>query len=357
MKMSKKWQRFLEDLLKAPSPSGCEAAASKVVQNFMAGIADKVEVDVMGNTIAILNPEKDIKIMLVGHIDQLGLQILSIDDNGFCRFNLVGGYDHNVLVGQRVVIHTQKGPIDGVLGSKAIHLMNAEERKKAADSDNMWIDIGTKNKKETEELVSIGDYATFNLVPKMLKNDTITCPGLDDKAGVYITMRTLQILSKRKKDLQVGIYAVASVQEELGARGVEPVTYRINPTVGIAIDVVHASDHPNLKKDTMNNIVIGGGPVIAKGANCSPVVVKMIEEAAKAKEINIQPRMIAGATGTDARSIQLSGKGVATALICIPNRYMHTPVETVSLKDMEEIAVMLAEFICQIKTDTSFIPW
>ncbi len=352
--MRKQSVGFLKELLRAPSPSGYEQPAMDVVRDYVADFADEVKTDVHGNVIAAINPEGSPRVMLAGHCDQIGMIVKWINDDGYIYFASIGGIDAAVLSGLRVLVHTDSGPISGVVGRTAIHLLSAEQRGKASSIDKFWIDIGAKNKKAVEKLVTIGDAVTFDVPVTDLQQDLIASPGVDDKIGGHICMEALRLLSKDKPSCAV--FAVATVQEEIGMRGATTSTYSVNPDIGIAVDVTHTTDYPGSDKKRVGDVKLGGGPVLDRGANINPALWQMLRDSAKAAKIPVQLVAAPSGTGTDANAMQLSRGGTATALIGVPNRYMHTPSEVISLKDAEQAAKLIAATVRSIDEKTDFIP-
>lgn len=347
-------KKFFKDLVLAPSPSGFEQPAQEVFRNYVKDLADEVKTDVHGNVIALKKGTGKIRFMVVGHADEIGLMIHYIDENGFLRFKPVGGVDPSLLPGLRVNIYHGGKVVRGVIGRKPIHLLRAEERTKAPKLEDLWIDIGAKDKKAAEKKVSVGDIVTFSPGMEILSRDLVTTKATDNKAGVYVAAAVLKELEN--ETLTANIYAVSSVQEEIGLRGAITSTYGIDPQVGIAIDVTHASDYPGMNKNILGECALGKGPAIAVGANINPKVFELLKKAAeKAKvdyQINAEPR----GTGTDANAIQTTRAGVAAGLVSIPNRYMHTPNEIISFKDLDGAVKIIAEFIRLIDDNTNFIP-
>lgn len=338
---------FLKSLLQTPSPSGFEQQIQEVVRTWAKPLADEIRTDRHGNVIAVRNPDGKPRIMLAGHCDQIGLMVQHVDDNGFLYVQPIGGWDMQILLGQNLTVWTRQGPIDGVLSRKATHLLTNEERNKVPQFTDIWIDIGAKNKEETESLVTPGDAVTVALGVRDLRNGLVTSPGLDDKVGVWTVMETLRLL--QGKALQAAVYCVSTVQEEIGLRGATTSAYGIHPAIGIAVDVCHATDTPGNDKKQVGDTRLDLGPVVFRGANINPRVFDLLEKTAKDREIGVQVRGQPRATGTDANAIQLSRDGVAAGLIGIPNRYMHSPVEIVCLDDLDKAAQLLAEF-CQSVT-------
>ncbi|MCO6436456.1 MAG: M42 family metallopeptidase [Phycisphaerae bacterium] len=352
--MRKESLTFLKSLQETPSPSGFEQPVQRVVQKRMKPFADSIETDVHGNVKVALNPDGYPRVMLAGHCDQIGLMVRHIDENGFIFFGAIGGIDPSVLPGTRVVIHSKHGPIEGVIGRRPIHVLKPEERGGKVELRELWIDIGAKNRKETEQVISIGDAATFQLQMVHLANDFVTCPAFDNKCGTFVVMEALRLCAERK--IKCALYAVSTVQEEVGLRGARTACFGIDPQVGIAVDVTHATDYPDIDKRVNGDIRLGAGPTISRGPNINPPLENLIVDTAKRKRIAFQWEAAPGSTGTDANALQLSRAGVATALISVPNRYMHTQVEIVSLSDLDACARLLAETICRIDRRTDFIP-
>lgn len=346
---------FLQELLETPSVSGFEQPVGRIVRRRMKKAADEISTDVHGNTIVALNPKGSPRIMLSGHCDQIGLMVRHINEEGYIYFGTVGGIDATVLPGSRVTIHAAAGPIEGVIGRKPIHLMKQEERNQGkVEVTDLWIDIGTQKKAETEKLVRIGDPISYKLGMERLGKDYITSPGLDDKVGTYVVMEALRQLSTRKP--RCAVFAVASVQEELGLRGARTSCFGLDPLVGIAVDVTHATDNPGADKRVAGDLALGKGPVIDLGANINPALSDLLIDTAGKKKIPYQLAAAPNATGTDANAMQITRGGVATAIIGVPNRYMHTQVEVVSLSDLEACAKLLAETLARITDKTNFIP-
>lgn len=352
--MRKDSYEFLKALAQTPSPSGFEQPIQRVVRQRMKPFAGSIETDVHGNVIVGLNPTGRPRVMLAGHCDQIGLMVNYIDDNGFIFFLPIGGIDPTVVPGSRVVVHTKHGPVEGVIGRKPIHVLKQEERGAKIELREMWVDIGSKGKKETEQVVGVGDPITFRLELVHLGDDLVTSPAFDNKCGTFVVMEALRLCSARKP--KCALYAVSTVQEEIGLRGARTAGYGVDPSVGIAVDVTHATDYPDIDKRVNGNIKLGGGPAISTGANINPRVEALLIKAAKAKRIPFQMEAAPSGTGTDANAIQLTRAGVATALVSIPNRYMHTQVEVVSLSDLDAAAKLIAETVGAIGPSTRFIP-
>jgi putative aminopeptidase FrvX len=345
---------FLKNLLHTPSASGFERAIQDVVRAWAQPYAHEVRTDRHGNVIAVLNPGGQPRIMLAGHCDQIALMVQHIDDNGYLYVQPIGGWDMQILLGQNLTVWTESGPLVGVVSRRAPHLLTSEERNKVPLFTDIWVDIGAKDRKEAEAIVTAGDSVTFELGSRPMRNNLITSPGLDDKVGVWTVMEALRLMHGRP--LTASIYCVSTVQEEIGLRGATTSAYGIHPTIGIAVDVCHATDTPGNDKKQLGDTKVGAGPVVFRGPNINPHVFDKLRDAAKTHEIPVQLRGVPRATGTDANAIQLARDGVATGLVGIPNRYMHSPVEIVSLDDLERAARLLAEFCLSTTGQTDWVP-
>ncbi len=353
--MRKESLAFLDSLVSTPSPSGFEQPVQRVIRDYVSPFADDITVDVNGNLTAALNPGGYPRVMLAGHCDQIGFMVQHLGEDGCIHFSSIGGIDAAIIPGERVVLHTRKGPLPGVIGRKPIHLQKPEERKgEAKDFSSLWIDIGASDKQEAESAVEIGDPITFELGLTHLLGDRVAAPGLDDKVGAFAVMEALRLLAKRKP--KCAIFAVSTVQEELGIRGARTSAYALDPQAAIAVDVTFATDHPHVEKSLIGDLRLGKGPVIAKGPNINPVLHGLLVQAATKKKLDWQPEAVSRATGTDANVIQISRAGVAAGLVSVPNRYMHTAVEVISLADLEHTAELLAETLMLVKPDTDFTP-
>ncbi|MFI5356401.1 MAG: M20/M25/M40 family metallo-hydrolase [Opitutales bacterium] len=340
---------FLKDLLHARSPSGYETEAQEVFDRYVKPSASQYAHDALGNRLATLNPEGDPVLMLAGHIDELGLIITYINGEGFLYFDLIGGQDRTVISGRRVIIQTANGPVAGVTGKRAIHLMDEAERKKVPERHEIWIDIGVRSKKEAQARVAIGDVATYDHELALLNGSVATARAFDDKAGAYVVGETLVRLAAAKRKLAAKVVSVATAQEEIGVRGATVAGYAVNPHIAIAVDVSHATDHPDCDPRKFGETRLGGGPIIGRGANFNPKIYQRLVAAAQKARIPFQLEADPRASGTDARALQLARGGVATGLVCIPLRYMHTPSEVVDLEDVERCVRLLVEFACGLE--------
>ncbi|MDR2763101.1 MAG: M42 family metallopeptidase [Planctomycetaceae bacterium] len=350
-------KEFLKQILTAPSTTGFEEPVQNIVRQYAQSFADTINTDIHGNVIAARNPDAALRIMLAGHCDQIGLIVNYIDEKGYIYILTVGGWDLQNLVGIRVKIWTANGAIDGVIGKKPIHLLDEEERKKIPKIHDLWIDIGAKDKDEAAKFVNIGDPITVELEYRELLNNLIAAPATDDKAGLWVAFEALRRIDGNKlKELNVGVFAVSTVQEEVGLRGSRTSAFGVDPHIGIATDVTHATDCPTVEKKQNGDVKLGDGPVLSRGPNFTTKLVNALVEIAKKHKIPVQIAAEGRISGTDAASIQVNKSGVATALISIPNRYMHTPVEVISLTDIEHAANLMAKFCESATKDISYIP-
>ncbi len=354
--MRKESLAFFKEIVNIPSPSGYEERAAEAYRAYVKPFADKVHTDVHGNVWAILNPEAKRKVMLAGHMDEIGFMVHYVDEQGYLYFRGIGGHDGAIPVGQRVWVHGHKR-IAGVIGRKAIHLLEDDERKKKPELKDLWIDIGAKSKEDAEKVVSVGDVVTFQYEFQLLMGGRATARGFDNKMGAFIVAEALRHL-KESKGLSkgVGVYAVATVQEEVGLRGAHTAAYGIGAQTGLAVDVNHAVDYPGVSKTRYGQLDVGKGPSVARGANVNPVVYRMIVESAEKEGIPYQVDATPGASGTDAWAMQIARGGMATGLLGVALRYMHTPVEVLSLEDVENCARLMAAYCRCVKPSTDFTP-
>ncbi|HVS13590.1 MAG TPA: M42 family metallopeptidase [Thermoanaerobaculia bacterium] len=353
--METKAREFLIRLLETPSPSGYEAPVQEVVREYVAGFADEVRTDVHGNVIASCNPGAPLRVLYAGHCDQIGLLVSYIDDNGYLYSQTVGGWDPQQLIGQRMTVWSDQGAVAAVIARKPIHLLTPDERKKVVDVNELWLDIGASSKEEAAQAVRVGDPVTLALGFQELRNGLANAPGMDDKTGLWVVIEALR-RAAAAGDLRCALHAVSTVQEEIGLRGARTSSYGVDPQVGVAVDVTHATDCPTVSKNQQGDVALGKGPVISRGPNMNPVVTRRLIECAEEHGVPYQLNAIAQATPNDANSIQINRAGVATGLIGIPNRYMHSAVETVALADLDHAADLLARFARGLSEGDDFTP-
>lgn len=355
--MNKESKDFLKNLLNQCGVSGAEEQTQSVWIDRTVQFVDKIDQDVMGNAIAIINEDMPYKIMLAGHCDEIGFMVTHISDEGFLHITSVGGIDRVIVPGSHVRVLTNAGHILGVIGKKAIHLEESKERGKCKKIQDLVVDIGAKDKKDAEELqVEIGNTVCYAPNFIELYNDIFSSKGCDDKVGMFVVSEVMKILSERKDELTVGVYSVSTVQEEVGCRGAVTSAYNINPDVGIAVDVSWTSDVPGDEKKELGNIALGKGAILHPSPATNRKLYDLMLRIAQTRGIPYQVQASGYPGGTDTANIQLSRNGVATSLVSIPNRYMHTTVETCSYKDLVSASQLIAETILNINPDSNFIP-
>ncbi len=352
---------FLEDMLATPSPSGFEAKIQNVIRSHYAQFADEVHRDVHGNQWFVINPTGAVRLMLCGHVDEIGLMVKYIDDQGFVWVTRIGGSDPLQHWAHRVHIHTRTGPVLGIIGKKPIHNTLPDERTKGAKIEDLFIDIGAKDKAEAMKWVRAGDPITHTSGYQRMPNDLAIARAMDDRIGAFVcleALRKVHAARAQNKDatMDVALFTVCSVQEEVGLRGAQTSAYSVNPHVGIAVDVGFATDYPNENKKMIGDFKLGSGPILHRGANINLPLADMMESTADAHNIPYQLSGDGCIMGTDAGAIQVSRSGCAAALLSVPNRYMHSPVEMVSLQDVENSAELLAQVALKLRAGQSFIP-
>jgi putative aminopeptidase FrvX len=353
--MQKKDLEFLSALVEAPSPSGFEQPAARVFRDRMTGVADLVDTNVMGSVHALLKGTKDgVSVMLAGHIDEIGLMVNYVSKEGFVSFAAIGGVDAAILPGMRVKLHTSDGELLGVMGRKPIHLIEEDERKTVTKIDKLFIDLGL-SADEVKKRVRTGDPITFDVGMETFGDDLAVSRAFDDKMGAWISARVLEEV-KKAGGAPGDLIAAATVQEEVGLRGGITSAYGVDPQVGIAVEVGHATDYPDIDMRKHGEATCGKGPIIARGPNINPALFDLLVKAAEKAKVPYQLGAEPRGTGTDANAIQLSRGGKAAALISIPLRYMHTPTEVLSLKDLDFAVKLLTRFVLDLKPQTDFTP-
>ncbi|MFO7894944.1 MAG: M42 family metallopeptidase [Longimicrobiales bacterium] len=348
---------FLTRLLDAPGPSGFEARPARIWREEAESFADEVSADVSGNSVATVNAGGSPRVMLAGHIDEIGLMVTHIDEDGFLYFEGIGGWDPQVLVGQRVRLLTSDGDVMGVIGKKPIHLMKNDEKEKASKIKELWIDIGAKDRDGARERgVRVGDPAVLAASLVELDGDRIASRAIDNRIGAFVVLEALRMLAGDPPGAKVS--AVATSQEEIGysGGGARTSAFSLEPEVALVVDVTFATDAPGVEKKELGEHELGGGPVLSRGSAAHPVVFERLVAVAERAEIPYTIAAQARSTSTDADAIYLSRSGVATGLISVPNRYMHSPNEVVSRGDLEHAARLIAAFVRELEPDTDFVP-
>ncbi|MDH5589924.1 MAG: M42 family metallopeptidase [Gemmatimonadota bacterium] len=348
---------FLERLLDAAGPSGFEVRPARVWREEANTLTADVHVDVSGNSHATLNKGGSPRVMLAGHIDEIGLQVTYIDENGFLYIDEIGGWDPQVLVGQRVTVMGREGDVPGVIGKKAIHLMSPEDRTKASKTKDLWVDVGASSEKEAVELgLRVGDPMVVAHGMVRLAGDRIVSRAIDNRIGAYVVLEALRLLADDPP--AAAVTAVATAQEEIGYHGggARTSAYSLEPDLAIVVDVTFSTDVPDVEKKELGDHKIGGGPVLSRGSASHNTVVEAMLAVAEKEGIPHTLQASPRSTRTDADAIHLSRGGVPTALVSVPNRYMHSPNELVSVEDLRNTARLIAAFIRTLGPDTDFTP-
>ncbi|MBI4513659.1 MAG: M42 family metallopeptidase [Gemmatimonadetes bacterium] len=348
---------FLKTLLNTPGPSGFEIEAARVWRREAEGFADRVWADVSGNSFALLSPGGRPRVMLAGHIDEIGLMVTHVDEHGFAYFSAIGGWDPEVLVGQRVRILTKDGPVAGAIGKKAIHLQEKEDRDKASKIKDLWIDIGARSGDEAKQRVRVGDAAVIDADLIELPGARIVSRSLDNRIGALVVLEALRLLADQRPLAEA--IAVATSQEEIGypgGGGARTSAFGLDPAVAIVVDVTHATDYPSAEKKEEGDHPLGSGPVLNRGSAVNPVLLDRLVQVAAAEGIAFTFEASPRSTGTDADAIYAARSGIATAVVSIPNRYMHSPNEMVALEDLERAARLIAAFVRTLGDADDFVP-
>jgi len=341
---------LLDRLVRIPAPSGYEAPAARAWRE--AASFAEVTSDALGSSIATIGQaDAEPLVAVVGHIDEIGLVIRHIDEKGFLHFGPIGGWDPQILIGQRVVIEGRAGPVPGVAGRKPIHLLDPDQRKKVVELKDMHIDIGASDRDEAEALVSVGDPVVIDSEPELLAGGRLVSRSLDNRVGSYVALEAL-----RRVDEAGGppgrFAAVAAVQEEIGLFGSRTSAFEVRPDIAIAIDVTHATDAPGVDETEIGSHPFGSGPAIGRGSTLSPIVFELLRDTAEAEGIPYTVGASGNATHTDADSLQISRSGIPTGLVSVPTRYMHSPVEMLDLRDLEATVALVTAFVLGTGPDT-----
>ena len=349
-------QDYLKDLVETASVTGDEVRVAAKVKDFASQYTQDITTDIMGSVHISLqgtNPSAP-SVLLSAHMDEIGLMVTFISDEGFLSVAAVGGVDAAILPGMRVDVHTQSGTYRGIVGRKPIHLIEPDERKNITPLDKLVIDLGMPSE-QVQKLVRVGDLISFGVGFELFGDTMAVSKSFDDKAGVWVMSRVLELLAKAG-GAQSHFYGLASTQEEIGVRGALVGAHLLNTQVALAFYVTHATDYPGIDKSKYGRISCGGGPVIARGPNINPVVFDRLCKAADDLGIAYQIEAEPGVTGTDARVLQVERGGRACGLVSVPLRYMHTPNEVLNLKDLEQCAQVIARFVSDLNETIDFIP-
>jgi endoglucanase len=351
MRLDSDQQQFLERLLTTPSPSGHEGAAAKVWREEASGFAPVVDHDLAGNSWATNGNDDGLHVLIEGHIDEIGFVVTHIDENGFIWIDKIGGWDDQVVVGQRIVIAGQEGPVQGVIGKKAAHLLKESDRSKVTQLSDLWIDIGAKDRADAERRVEIGDAAVIDVTPLHLNDDLLASRSLDNRIGSFVALEVLRAIGK---DSPHRVTALVASREEIGLIGAVNAAHSMKPDVVIVLDVTHATDYPGAEKKSDSSIDLGGGPVLTRGASINDRVFRALQLAGRDAGVEFAVQGAGRSTGTDADGFRRSGIASAIGLVSLPNRYMHSPNEIVSLSDVRGAIDLIARFVRDLPADVDF---
>jgi len=352
--MRKQSLDFLKKLVNTPSPSGHEMRGQRVWLDYVEEYADETFSDAYGNCVAVLNKGGSPRLMLAAHADEIAMTVNYLDDEGFIYVRKLGGIDAAITKAQRVVIHTRNGPVKGVVGNVAPHLTQADKERKLPQILDLFIDIGAGARKEAEKLVRVGDPITLADEFDLLRNDLAIARAFDNRIGTFAVAEALRLLLESKRRLSAEICAVSNIMEETGLLGARQIAYSLKPDVALVVDVTHATDYPTVDKPQHGDVKVGKGPTLTVGGCNHPEVVARIEAVARENKIKLQHEAQSNTSGTDTDVIFWTRGGIPSALISLPNRYMHSPVEVISLKDLEKIPELMAAFALLLRRGEEF---
>lgn len=345
---------FLRILVNTPSPSGHEARGQRVWLEYVRAFADETFSDAYGNCVAVLNKGGKPRVMLAAHADEIALAVNYIDSDGFLYVRRLGGVDAIVARAQRVVVHTRNGPVKGVIGNVAPHLTKVEKERKVPEISDLFIDIGARNRREAQSLVHIGAPVTLTDEFDVLRGDVAVARAFDNRIGTFAVAEALRRLRSQAKRLKAEVCAVSNIMEEVGLLGARQIAYSLKPDVALVVDVTHATDYPTVSQAMHGDVKLGKGPTLTHGGCNHPEVVARLERVAKRAKIRLQHEAMSATSGTDTDVIFWTRGGIPSALISLPNRYMHSPVELVNLRDLEQIPELLAAFALSLKHGETF---
>ena len=350
--MRKESLEFLQQLLSTPTPSGYEAAGQRIWCDYARQYADEVRTDAYGNAVAVLNPTGSPKVMLEGHVDEIGLMVKHIDDKGFVYIQRIGGVDPALVRGKRVEIHTRKGIVRGVIGATAIHLQERDKDRKVPKMHEVHIDIGAADGDAARKRVGVGDPITFADAFEMLTDHVAVARAFDNRAGTWAVIEALRLA--KAADPKCAIYACSSIQEETGLHGAQMQVANVKPDVAVVMEVTHATDTPGIEVKQHGEVKMGAGPTLCIGRENHPLVVDRLRKVARGKKIKVQIEAFSLTGGTDAYAIWNKNGGVPSAILSIPNRYMHSTVEMLDLRDLQNAAALLGAFCADLKKGERF---
>jgi putative aminopeptidase FrvX len=346
--------QFLEKLVNTPSPSGHEARGQRVWLDYVSPFADETFSDAYGNTVAVLNKGGSPRLMLAAHADEISMVVNYITKEGYIYVRKMGGIDPAITKAQRVFIHSKGGPVKGVVGNVAPHLTKTDGDRKLPKMEDLFIDIGVESRAQAERWIRVGDPITLDDQFEVLRGDLVVARAFDNRVGTFAVAEALRQLSEHGKKLKAEILAVSNIMEEVGLLGARQIAYTLKPDVALVVDVTHATDYPTVSQQQHGDVRLGKGPGITHGGCNHAEVVARLETVAKAQKIKLQHEASSNNTGTDTDVIFWTRGGIPSALISLPNRYMHSPVEVVSLKDLEQIPQLMAAFARSLKKGEEF---
>jgi endoglucanase len=345
---------FLRTLVDTPSPTGHEGRGQRVWLDYVRPLADETFSDAYGNCVAVLNKGGSPRLMLAAHADEIALTVNYVDSEGFVYVRRLGGVDPAISKAQRVVVHTRQGPVHGIVGNVAPHLSKLDRDRKLPEVHELFIDLGVRSRKAALQLVQIGDPITLAAGFELLRNDLAVGRALDNRIGTFAVAEALRLLRESRRRLRAEVCAVSNIMEEVGLFGARQIAYSLKPDVALVVDVTHATDYPTVSKPMHGDIAIGQGPTLTHGGCNHPEVVARLEAVARQKRIKLQHEAMSATSGTDTDVIFWTRGGIPSGLVSLPNRYMHSPVELVSLKDLQQIPELLAAFALSLKSGEQF---
>lgn len=352
--MRKESLDFLRALLTTPTPSGYESRGQKLWCEYVRPWAEEIRTDAYGNAAAVLNPQGDPKILIDGHIDEIGLMVKHIDEKGFLYFQSIGGVDPALVSGKRVNIHAKGGVVRGVIGATAIHLKDKDKDAKVPKMHEVFIDIGAADGKAARRRVAVGDPVTFVDDFEMLDKNIAVCRALDNRVGVWVAAEVLRVAAASRAKLRCALYACSSIQEETGCNGAQMQIVNLQPDAAIAVDVTHATDTPGIDPKQHGEVKLGQGPTVSIGRENHPVLVERLRKVAAARKIPLQVETFSKTGGTDAYAFWTKNGGVPSAIASPPLRYMHSTVEMIDLRDLQRMVDWLAAFVLDLKAGERF---
>lgn len=345
---------FLERLVNTPSPVGHEVQGLQVWLDYVRPYAEETFWDAYGNCVAVLNKGGSPRLMLAAHADEIALAVNYIDEHGFLYVRRLGGVDPVVSMAQRVVVHGRHGPVHGVIGSIPPHLTKEDGERKTPKIHDLFIDIGARSRREVERKVRVGDPVTLADQFELLGDGYAVARAFDNRIGTFAVAEAMRLLRESRAKLKAEVCAVANVQEEVGLLGARQIAYSLKPDVALVVDVTHATDYPNISKARHGDVRLGHGPTLTHGGCNHPEIVARLETLARKLRIPIQHEAMSNTSGTDTDAIFWTRGGIPSALISLPNRYMHSPVEVIHLGDLEAIPRLLAAFAQSLRAGETF---